>query len=194
MRRSTRLVPLDPFFVLRSSFVFLVLSSSFFVPRGATAQQPARTPDIHYAPTRHEVAEAMLELAGVAKDDVVYDLGSGDGRLPIIAAQKYGARGVGIEIDPKLVERARQNARDAGVVERVTFIEGDLFAADISPATVVTLYLSASINARLEAKLKSTLRPGARIVSHQFPIGSWPPDRTIRPDYSDVFLWRIPPR
>src|SRR5688500_15800201 len=112
------------FFVRRSSFLFLVLSSSFFVLHGSTTQQPARTPDIHYAPTRHEVAEAMLELAGVTKDDVVYDLVSGDGRLPIIAAQKYGARGVGIEIDPKLIERARQNARDAGVVDRVTFIEG----------------------------------------------------------------------
>ena len=160
----------------------------------AAGQAPPRTPDIHYTPTRHEVAEAMLDLARVTTDDVVYDLGSGDGRLPIIAAQKYGARGVGIEIDPKLVTIARQNALDAGVADRVTFIAGDLFAADLSAATVVTLYLSASVNRRLEPKLKHQLRAGARVVSHQFLIGNWPPDQTIRPDYSDVFLWRIRPR
>lgn len=156
------------------------------------AQQ--RTPDIHYTPTRQAVAEAMLELAQVTAGDIVYDLGSGDGRLPIIAAQKYGARGIGVEIDPRLVAIARQNARDAGVADRVTFVEADLFEVDISSATVVTLYLSGSMNRRLEPKLKSELRPGARIVSHQFPIGGWPPDRTIRPDFSEVFLWRIPPR
>ena len=167
-----------------------VAAGALVLATSAVAQQP----DIHYTPTRHEVAEAMLELARVTNNDVVYDLGSGDGRLPIIAAQKYGARGVGIEIDPRLVAIATQNARDAGVTERVTFIEGDLFTVDISPATVVTLYLSAAINRRLEPKLKTQLRPGARIVSHQFLIGDWPPDQRIRPDYSDVFLWRIPPR
>jgi ribosomal protein L11 methylase PrmA len=133
----------------------------------------------------------MLQLAGVTRDDVVYDLGSGDGRIVIIAAQKYGARGVGVEIDPKLVELARQNARDGAVADRVSFIQGDLFTADISPATVVTLYLSGSINKRLEPKLKAELRPGSRIVSHQFRIGEWPPDSAIRPDFSDVFLWTI---
>jgi SAM-dependent methyltransferase len=147
--------------------------------------------DVHFTPTRHFVAEAMLQLAGVTRDDVVYDLGSGDGRIVIIAAQKYGARGVGVEIDPKLVELARQNARDGEVADRVTFIQGDLFTADISPATVVTLYLSGSINKRLEPKLKAELRPGSRIVSHQFRIGDWPPEKAIRPDFSDVFLWVI---
>jgi protein-L-isoaspartate O-methyltransferase len=147
--------------------------------------------DVHFTPTRHFVAEAMLQLAGVTRDDVVYDLGSGDGRIVIITAQKYGARGVGVEIDPKLVELARQNARDAEVSDRVTFIQGDLFTADISPATVVTLYLSASINKRLEPKLKTELRPGTRIVSHQFRIGDWQADKAIRPDFSDVFLWVI---
>lgn len=150
------------------------------------------TPDVHYTPTRHAVADAMLQLAGVTADDVVYDLGSGDGRIVIIAAQKYGARGVGIELDPTLVALARQNARDAEVVDRVSFIEGDLFTADISSANVVTLYLSASINRRLEPKLKRELRPGTRIVSHQFRIGDWPPDQTKRPDFSDIFLWRVP--
>lgn len=154
-------------------------------------QERPRVPDIHYTPTRHAVADAMLELAGVTRDDVVYDLGSGDGRIVIIAAQKYGARGVGVEIDPKLVALARQNARDAEVADRVSFVEGDLFTTDISPASVVTLYLSGSINRRLEPKLKRELRPNARIVSHQFLIGDWPPDKTLRPDFSDLFLWTI---
>ncbi len=154
--------------------------------------RPARTPDIHYTPTRHAIADAMLQLAQVTPADVVYDLGSGDGRIVIIAAQKYGAHGVGVEIDPALVERARQNAREAGVADRVVFIEADLFTTDVSDATIVTLYLSASINKRLEPKLRKQLRPGARIVSHQFLIGAWKPDETIRPDYSDVFLWRVP--
>jgi precorrin-6B methylase 2 len=157
-------------------------------------QAPRRPPDIHYTPTRHEVAEAMLDLARVDEKDVVYDLGSGDGRLPIIAAQKYGARGVGIEIDPTLVELARQNARDAGVADRVTFIEGDLFAADISAASVVTLYLSTTLMQQLEPKLKAELRPGTRIVSHHFWFQGWPAERTQRVDSSELFVWRIPGR
>jgi SAM-dependent methyltransferase len=171
----------------------IVFAIAVVVGGGGSAQdRPARTPDIHYTPTRHEVADAMLRLARVTSQDVVYDLGSGDGRLVIIAAQSYGARGIGIEIDPRLIETARQNARDAGVADRVSFVLGDLFEADISPATVVTLYLSASINKRLEAKLRRELRPGTRIVSHQFPIGDWRPNDHIRPDFSDVFLWILP--
>ena len=157
------------------------------------AQPPARTPDIHYTPTRQNIAEAMLSLAGVTRDDVVYDLGSGDGRLPILAAQLHGARGVGIEIDPKLIALARANATQAGVGDRVQFIEGDLFAADLSRATVVTLYLSTSLMRQIEPKLKSEMRPGARIVSHQFWFQGWAADRTIRVDASEIFLWRLPP-
>jgi SAM-dependent methyltransferase len=160
----------------------------------AAAQGLPRTPDVHYTPTRHQVAEAMLALAEVTADDVVYDLGAGDGRLVIIAAQRYGARGVGVEIDPALVARARQNARDAGVADRVIFIEGDLFAADVSEATVVTLYLSSSMMRRLEPVLRGSLRPGARIVSHQFAFPRWHPDRTQRVDFSLLYLWRVPPR
>jgi SAM-dependent methyltransferase len=155
-------------------------------------QVPKRTPDIHYTPTRHNIAEAMLTLAGVTKDDVVYDLGSGDGRLPILAAQLHGARGVGIEIDPTLVALSRANAKDAGVSDRVTFIEGDLFTADISPATVVTLYLSTSVLRQLEPKLRSELRPGTRIVSHQFWLPGWRADRTLRVDATELFLLRVP--
>jgi SAM-dependent methyltransferase len=159
----------------------------------AAMQAPARTPDIHYTPTRQNVAEAMLTLAGVTNSDVVYDLGSGDGRLPILAAQLHGARGVGIEIDPRLVATARVSAKEAGVSDRVIFIEGDLFEADISPATVVTLYLSTSLMRQIEGKLKSELRPGSRIVSHQFWFQGWPADRTTRVDASELFLWTVPP-
>lgn len=137
----------------------------------------------------------MLRLAAVGPDDVVYDLGSGDGRIVILAAQKYGARGVGIEIDPGLVARSREVAREGEVADRVTFIEGDLFTADIGAATVVTLYLSSGVNRQLEPKLRGELRPGTRIVSHQFPIGHWPPDKTIpAADGTQLFLWTVPGR
>jgi 23S rRNA G2445 N2-methylase RlmL len=157
----------------------------------ALQDRAARTPDIHYTPTRHAVADMMLRMAKLTPADVVYDLGSGDGRIVIIAAQKYGARGVGVEIDPALVKLARQNAIDAGVADRVSIIEGDLFTADISKATVVTLYLSSSINRQLEPKLRQELPAGARVVSHQFRIGTWPPDETAVYDGAELFLWQI---
>jgi SAM-dependent methyltransferase len=162
---------------------------------GLVRQRAARTPDMHFAPTRHVVADAMLRLARVRTDDVVYDLGSGDGRIVILAAQKYGARGVGVELDPRLVEISRQVAREGEVAHRVTFIEGDLFATDISEATVVTLYLSEGVNRQLEPRLRRELKPGTRIVSHQFRIGNWTPDEAIRAeDGTDLFLWTIPAR
>ncbi len=154
------------------------------------AQRPARTPDIHFTPTRHAIADAMLQLARVTKDDIVYDLGSGDGRIPIIAAQKYGATGVGVEIDPGLVEQSWRNANEAEVANRVKFIVGDLFKIDFRDATVVTMYLSPSILNELTPKLRS-LKPGTRIVSHQFPIRGWPPDERRQVDESELLLWRI---
>ena len=162
----------------------------------ASAQRPPRQPDMYFAGTPQPVVDAMLALARVTAADVVYDLGSGDGRIVVLAAQKYGARGVGIEIQPSLVALSREIARAGGVDNRVTFIEGDFFETDISPATVVTLWLSRSLNAELEPKLRRELAPGTRIVSHQFPIGSWKPDATVRADYdgTDVFLWTVPPR
>jgi SAM-dependent methyltransferase len=159
----------------------------------AFQQVPARAPDIFFVPTRHVIADAMLALARVAPGDVVFDLGSGDGRIVILAAQKYGAAGVGIEIDPRLVQISREVAREGAVHDRVAFMEGDLFTADISRATVVTLYLNRSTNLRLEPKLKHELRPGTRIVSHQFPIGSWRPDQAIAVEGVDLFLWTVPP-
>jgi SAM-dependent methyltransferase len=161
----------------------------------ADERPPARTPDIQFVPTRQAIVDAMLRLAQVGPDDVVYDLGSGDGRIVIIAAEKYGARGVGIELVPRLVEISRALAREGAVADRVTFIEGDLFTADISDATVVTLYLSPSINRQLLPKLKRELRPGTRIVSRQFRFGSWVPEVTVRADDgTDLFLWTVPPR
>lgn len=161
----------------------------------ANARQPARRPDIYFTPTREVVADAMLKLARVTSEDVVYDLGSGDGRILILAAQKYGARGVGIEIDSRLVAISKQVAREGQVAHRVVFIEGDLFTADISDATVVMLYLSPGVNRRLERKLRTELKPGTRIVSHQFPIGTWQPQETVRAeDGTNLYLWIVPPR
>jgi SAM-dependent methyltransferase len=177
--------------VMRSLTILLLTALSMLPGRAQDQRPPARMPDIYFTPTDQPVADAMLKLAQVTRDDVVYDLGSGDGRIPILAAQKYGARGVGIEIDPRLVALSRQVAREGDVSDRVTFIEGDLFTTDISPATVVTLYLSASVNLRLEPKLKRELRPGTRIVSHQFPIGRWSPDQTMRVNDQELFLWRM---
>jgi SAM-dependent methyltransferase len=163
-------------------------------PASPGTRVPARTPDIFFAPTLYAVADEMLKLARVTADDVVYDLGSGDGRILILAAQKYGARGVGIELDPRLVELSRGIAREGEVADKVTFIQGDLFTASIANATVVTLYLSPTVNRRLEDKLRRELRPGARIVSHQFGIGTWAPDRVVKSedDGTDLFLWTVP--
>ena len=169
-----------------------VLIGLLFVCAGASRRQlPVRSPDIHFAVTPQPMADAMLQLAGVIPHDVIYDLGSGDGRIVILAAQKYGARGVGIEIDPHLVAISRQVAREGGMSDRVTFIPGDLFAADLSPASVVTLWLSATVNERLEAKLRRKLRPGTRIVSRQFPIGIWAPSGKIVFENEQLFLWTI---
>jgi SAM-dependent methyltransferase len=181
-----------------ASFVSLVLWVHPAIDRQVAApdqQGPARTPDIFFVPTRDAVADEMLKLARVTADDVVYDLGSGDGRIVILAAQKYGARGVGIELDPRLVARSRQVARDADLADRVRFVVGDLFEADISEATVVTLYLSYSVNRSLKPKLLRELRPGTRIVSHQFTMGTWAPEKRIAAeDHTDLLLWTIPQR
>ena len=148
--------------------------------------------DVPYVPTDRTTVDSMLSVANVTPDDVVYDLGSGDGRIPIRAARKFGARGVGIEIKPNLVEEARKNAKSAGVSDRVSFLQGDLFEADISEATVVTLYLLPSVNQKLRPILFRQLEPGTRIVSHDFDMGRWEPDRTIQVDDDTIYLWTIP--
>lgn len=156
------------------------------------ATSSLREPDVRYDPSPREVVRAMLDLAGVTEKDVVYDLGSGDGRIPIAAARDYGARGVGIEIDPKLVARARTNAEEAGVAERVTFRNEDLFEADFREATVVTLFLLPEVNLRLRPRLLAELRPGTRVISHYHDMGDWEPDRSIKLLGRSVYLWTIP--
>ena len=157
------------------------------------AQAPAPVkPDVIYVPTPQNVVDAMLQLADVKPTDVVYDLGSGDGRIVITAAKQYGARGVGVEVDPALVKRATENAAAAGVADRVRFVNQNLFNADLTEASVVTLYLLQSINERLRPKLVRELKPGARVVSHVFNMGpEWPPQKTIEIGASRVFLWTI---
>jgi cyclopropane fatty-acyl-phospholipid synthase-like methyltransferase len=154
--------------------------------------QPSRTPDVNFVPTPMHAVEAMLDLAKVTRDDVVYDLGSGDGRIVIMAAEKYGARAVGLELDPALVAASRRAAREKGVADRVTFVEGDLFAADLSPATVVTMYLSSRINERLLPKLRRELKPGARVVSHDFDFRGLPTEKRRIAGGDEVFLWTVP--
>jgi SAM-dependent methyltransferase len=161
----------------------------------AGQQATLRKPDVFYVPTPASVVMAMLDLARVTDRDVVYDLGCGDGRIPIAAAQKYGAHGVGIDIDPKRIEEANDNAKAAGVTEKVSFLNADLFESDISKATVVTLYLLPSLNEKLMPKLRTDLKPGTRIVSHSFSMGgTWPPDDQREVDGKTIYLWRVPPR
>lgn len=161
------------------------------------AQVPTKpevaTPAVPYVPTPETVVLGMLELANVGRNDIVYDLGSGDGRLVITAAQKFGAkRGVGIEINPGLVNQSNENARQAGVSDRVQFVQQDLFRADFREASVVTLYLLPKINLELRPKLLSELKPGSRVVSHAFSMGDWKPDRRVTVADRTAYLWIIP--
>ena len=162
----------------------------------ATVAPSAQTRLAPYVATPLDVVERMLMLARVGPSDVVYDLGCGDGRVVIMAAQKFGARGVGVDIEATLVDEAIAKAKAAGVADRVTFRVQDALTLDVSPATVVTLYLLASANARLRPILMRQLRPGARIVSHNFPIGDWEPD--VVDNFTDaggrkrtLYLWRV---
>lgn len=160
----------------------------------AQATTTRRAPDVIFVPTPNEVVDKMLEMANVTATDVVYDLGCGDGRIVITAAQKYGARAVGIDIDPQRIAEATVNANAARVTDKVRFIEGDLFEANISEATVVTLYLLTRLNEKLKPKLLRDLRPGTRVVSHAFDMGEWAPERKAAVGAATVYLWRIPPR
>jgi SAM-dependent methyltransferase len=162
---------------------------------------PAQTPEVPYLPTTQVAVEAMLKLAGVTSADVVYDLGCGDGRIVIAAAKLYGARGVGIDIDPQRIKEANENAKKAGVEKLVTFEENDLFQANIREATVVTLFLLTSVNARLRPKLLAELHSGTRVVSNTFDMGDWKPEKEFTVDSGDegyfsrkLYLWTIPER
>ena len=172
----------------------LAIIATFAVPSSArqAAPEALRSPDVIYVPTPQEVVDAMLVLAEVSADDVVYDLGSGDGRTPITAARTYGARGVGIDIDPERVKEANENLRTADVADKVRFLNQDLFTSDISEATVVTLYLLPSLNLKLIPKLNAELRPGTRVVSHAFDMGEIQPDQTQNVNGRTIYLWTVP--
>ncbi len=159
----------------------------------AQAPQPQIQINPPYVRTPDHVVDAMLKLAGVKKTDVIYDLGCGDGRIVIAAAKNYGARGVGIDIDPERIQEARDNARKAGVEALAKFEINDLFDADIREATVVALYLLPDVNLRLRPKLMKDLKPGTRIVSHDFHMGDWKPEKHELVDAaSNIYLWKIP--
>ena len=150
-----------------------------------------QVPDVVYVPTPQEVVDVMLEMADVGSDDVLYDLGSGDGRIPITAAERWGTRGVGIDIDPDRIREANAGARRADVTDKVEFIEGDMFDADLSDATVVTLYLLPRLNLRLRPALLA-LEPGTRIVTHNYHMGDWKPQAQRIVGDSVVYFWEVP--
>ena len=170
--------------LLRTSFSFAAL---LLAPAAALAQQP----DVIYVPTPQVVVDEMLKLAGVHKGDVLYDLCSGDGRIAVTAAKRYGIRAVGIDIDPERIREATDNAKRAGVAGLVEFRREDLFAADFGEASVVTLYLLPELNVRLRPRLLE-LKPGTRIVSHQFDMGDWKPEKQLELDGRTIYLWRVP--
>ena len=163
--------------------------------------QPRRAPDVPFVPTTPEAVQAMLRLADVHAKDVVYDLGCGDGRIVIAAAKYFGARGVGIDINPRRITESKENARKAGVERRVRFEEADLFEVDIRDATVVTLFLLSDVNEKLRPKLRRDLKPGTRIVSNTFKMGDWEPQKIVNVGAADpensylsqtLYLWTIP--
>jgi ribosomal protein L11 methylase PrmA len=154
-----------------------------------------QVPDVIYVPTPHEVVDEMLKLAKVKKGDVLYDLGSGDGRIPVTAAKEYGIRAYGIDIDPERVQEANENAKKAGVTHLVQFRREDLFKANFKEASVVTLYLLPDLNVKLRPRLLAQLNPGTRVVSHQFDMGTWKPDKKVELSAGrTIYLWTIPPR
>jgi len=176
------------------AFTLPALALLLSLPLSADQAAPATRPtlDVPYVPTPQEVVDKMLEMAKVKQGDVVYDLGCGDGRIVITAAQRHGARGVGVDLDPERVAEARANARKAGVADRVTFRTQDLFKTDIREASVVTLYLLPEVNQRLKPKLQKDLKPGTRIVSHSFSMGDdWPPEKTEYVSGSTLYYWTI---
>lgn len=163
-------------------------------PALAQDKTAERMPDVIFVPTPQEVVEDMLRLAKVKKGDILYDLGSGDGRIAITAAKLYGIKAVGIDIDPERIKEANANAKKAGVTKLVEFRQADLFTSDFREATVVTLYLLPDLNVKLRPKLWAELKPGSRVVSHQFEMGEWKPEKKLEVGTRTIYFWTIPPR
>lgn len=178
---------------MRAMRAQILIVSALLAAAGASAAL-ARQPDVIYVPTPQDVVEDMLRLADVRTGDVLYDLGSGDGRIAVTAAKKYGVRAVGIDIDPERIAEASRNARRSGVAKLVSFRQQDLFQADFREATVVTLYLLPDLNLKLRPRLWAELRPGTRVVSHQFDMGDWKPEKTLESNGRTVYFWVIPER
>jgi SAM-dependent methyltransferase len=177
----------------RMRFVVLVAVAGLLTWMAEGQSPPEQIPiNTPYVASQPRIVSAMLQLARVNSGDTVYDLGCGDGRIVIAAAQEYGARGVGIDINPARIEEARANARDAGVDDRIRFEATDLFDADIHSATVVALYLLPDVNLRLRPRLLRELKPGTRVVSHSFDMGDWKPDKELVVEGEHVYLWTIP--
>jgi ribosomal protein L11 methylase PrmA len=170
------------------AFAFAVLA---FCALHAGAQT-ARNPDVIFVPTPQELVDDMLRLADVKQGDVLYDLGSGDGRIPITAARRYGIRAVGIDIDPARIKEANENAKTANVTRLVTFRQEDLFLAGWKEASVITLYLLPELNLKLRPRLWAELKPGTRIVSHAFDMGDWKPEKKLESNGRTVYFWTIP--
>jgi SAM-dependent methyltransferase len=160
----------------------------------AQDQSPTRGPDVIFVPTPEEIVDTMLKMAAVTPKDIVYDLGCGDGRIVVRAASRFGCRGVGVDLNPQRVDEARANARQSKVEPLTRFEVGDVFEFDFSPATVVTMYLLPSVNLKLRPRLLKELKPGTRIVSHDFDMGDWEPEATRDAGRSRLFLWTVPRR
>lgn len=174
---------------LRFVFGLLLLAGGTLLAQ----QQLLRDPDVPFEPSPPRVVELMLKLAEVGKDDVVFDLGCGNGQIVIRAARAFGARGVGIDIDPQRIKESIDNAREAGVLDRVSFRNEDLFEASISQATVVTLFLWPEVNLKLRPKLLRELKPGTRVVSYIWDMGDWAPAKQVKvDDRRSVYLWVVP--
>jgi ribosomal protein L11 methylase PrmA len=176
--------------------LILALGAGLSTPATVAQLKPLeKEPEVPYVPTHEKVVAEMLKVAKVGKNDVLYDLGSGDGRIVITAAKQFGTRGVGVDIDPARVTEARENAKKAGVTDRVKFLQQDLFETDIREATVVTLYLLPEVNLRLRPKLLSDLKPGTRVVSHNYDMGDWAPLKTLQlrvPQEHTIYYWVVP--
>ncbi len=172
----------------------LTFSRILSVLRPRRTGRGSREPDVPFQPTPRQAVKQMLLLGGVQRGDVLYDLGCGDGRIPITAAQLHGTRGVGLDIDPARIEASRRSARKEGLLGLVTFRNEDLFEADISEATVVTLFLWPEVTRALRQKLLRDLTPGTRVVSYFWEIVDWVPDREIAVDGRPIYLWTIPPK
>ncbi len=178
--------------MLRNWFLtlFMILGVSTLVLAQEVGERPVL--DVPYVPTRHEVVKGMLKMADVKENDVLYDLGCGDGRIVITAARDYGATGTGVDIDPERIAEANENAAQAGVTDKVKFVQGNLFEMDFRDATVVTLYLLPNINLKLRPILLEQLKPGTRIVSHAFDMGDWEPEKTETIDGATLYFWTVP--